>query len=278
MNLVSVEEFIHTAKLLFRYAKRVTLEDYKSDEINEVVRRNRRVGTSVTGCLGSPLFTVQNLDRAYAAIQEEDRVYSSQLNIPLSVRTTTCNPGGTVSKVLDQAGYEGIHASFSRYMIQRIRFSTEDALVPVLRAAGHKVEPEVMLDGSKNQGTMVVDFYQKAPDGMPVADEDWDTWKQLDVLKMAQRHWADQAVSVTAYYRREDIQAVKEWLRNNIQEIKSVSFLCHNDHGFKQAPKEAITKEQYEQATKKLKPLALDNITMGDLESLECVGGVCPVK
>ena len=56
---------------------------------------------------------------------------------------------------------------------------------------------------------MVVDFYQTAPDGYPVADEGWDTWKQLDVLKMAQKHWADQAVSVTVYYKKEEIPQLK---------------------------------------------------------------------
>jgi hypothetical protein len=163
-------------------------------------------------------------------------------------------------------------------MIQRVRFASNDALIPKLRAAGHYMEPQNNF-GVVNPGTMVVDFYQKAPDGFPVADEDWDTWKQLDVLKFAQKHWADQSVSVTVYYKKEDIPKLKVWLAENLQYLKTISFLCHDDHGFNQAPKESITEDQYEKLSKKIKPIDFEDIGEGDMvEGLECLGGVCPVR
>jgi hypothetical protein len=186
-----------------------------------------------------------------------------------------------MSKVLDCDGYEGIHAAYSRYIIQRVRVAANDPLIPKLRAAGHRIEPQIRFDGSVDPQTLVVDFYVRAPNGYPVADEDWDTWKQLDTLKMAQKHWSDQAVSVTVYYKRIDIPKIKEWLAQNLQYIKSISFLCHNDHGFKQAPKEAITREQYEKLASKVKPIELDEAGAEDgelLEGLECEGGVCPLR
>jgi hypothetical protein len=61
--------------------------------------------------------------------------------------------------------------------------------------------------------------------------------------------------------------------------LKTISFLCHSEHGFKQAPKETITKEQYEKLSAKIKPINTDNAGDGDLQSsMECEGGVCPVK
>ena len=54
--------------------------------------------------------------------------------------------------------------------------------------------------------------------------------------------------------------------------------MLETGHGFNQAPKEAITAEQYEQLSAKIKPLDEDKIQEGDLESQECAGGVCPVK
>jgi hypothetical protein len=141
------------------------------------------------------------------------------------------------------------------------------------------MEPVQRFDGTLDQRTLVVDFYQKAPDGSPVADEEWDTWKQLDVLKLAQKHWADQAVSVTVYYRKEEIQMLKAWLADNLQYLKSISFLCHSDHGFKQAPKEAVTREQYEKLSAKVRPLDISEIGDGaELDSLECAGGACPIR
>ena len=278
-NLDSVDEFVRAGELMLRYTKRVTMEKYHHAVSQAVIQRNRRVGIGITGCLASPLFVPEVLDKVYTAIQTEDEKYSKELGIPRSKRTTVVKPSGTMSKVLDCNGYEGIHAAYSRYIIQRIRIASNDALVPKLRAAGHHIEPVIKFDGSIDPQTLVVDFYVAAPEGSPVADEDWDTWKQLDVLKMAQKHWADQAVSVTVYYKREDIPDLKEWVAQNLQYIKSISFLCHSDHGFKQAPKEAITKEQYQILSSKIKPLALEEIGQGDMiAGLECEGGVCPLR
>ena len=277
-NLDNEKEFIEAAKLMQRWGKRVTCEKYHIPEVDEVIKRNRRIGTSITGCLQSPLFNPETLDRVYAAIREEDKSYSKELGIPESIRNTTIKPSGTKSKMDDVDG-EGIHAAESRYMIQRIRFAANDALIPMLREAGHKMEPVVNFDDTLDHGTMVVDFYKKIPDNLPCVDEGFDTWKQLDVLKMAQKHWSDQAVSVTVYYKRDEIEKIKEWLNDNYKSLKTISFLCHNEHGFKQAPKEAITKEQYEKEVSKLKPIDIDKIDSGnELEDLECRGGSCPVK
>lgn len=281
MNLESVDEFIKGAKLMHRYGKRVTLQKAHDPRIANVVKKNRRIGTSITGCLGSKLFDPQILDRCYLEIQKENITSSKEYNVSESIRTTVVKPSGTVSKLLDQHGYEGIHPAYSRYIIQRIRFAANDPLIPLLRRAGHYIEPVLRFDGTYDQNTLVVDFYIQSPDGMPVADEDWDTWKQLDVLKIAQKHWADQAVSVTVYYKKEDIQKLKEWLKNNLQYLKSISFLCHSDHGFKQAPKEKISQEQFEKFNKKIRPIELDgpaDLSGEELESLECASGVCPIK
>lgn len=279
-NLESIEEFEEAAVLMYRYCKRVTCQEYHIPEVDEVVKRNRRIGISITGCLQSPLFTPENLDRVYRAIKEEDAAYSAELGVPTSIRLTTIKPSGTKSKMTDVDG-EGIHCGYSRYMIQRVRFSSDDKLLPYLRAAGHYMEPVVKLDGSFDHGTTVVDFYRKMPGSLPCADEGFDTWQQLDKLLLAQKYWSDQAVSVTVYYKREEIQRIKDWLAENLKNLKTISFLCHSGHGFKQAPKEAITKEQYERAVAKLKPLELDGFDGGTgdvLEGMECAGGACPIR
>ena len=279
MNLENIEEFEYAARLMHRYGKRVTLSKYHHQISNDVIKKNRRVGTGITGCLGSKLFTPENLDRVYNAIQEENVKYSKELGINESIRTTVIKPSGTISKVMDQCGYEGLHAAFSRYMIQRIRFASNDPLIPLLRKSGHKIEPIINFDDTLNPNTLVVDFYINAPNEFPVADEDWDTWKQLDVLKMVQKYWTDQSASVTIYYQKEEIPQLKIWLNDNFKYLKTISFLCHNEHGFKQAPKEKITKEQYEKLSSKIKNINVDEIKIGnELESLECQSGVCPIK
>ncbi len=278
-NFTSVEELEEAARLLFRYAKRVTLENYHHEVSEKVIKKNRRIGVGITGCLQAPqYFNPEVLDRIYKAIQDEDEKYSEELGIPLSIKTTVIKPSGTLSKIFDCSA--GIHADYSRYTINAIRFGSDDPLVPLLKEAGHKIEPEIKLDGSLNHGTSVVDFYHKSPDHVPVADEDWDTWKQLDVLLMAQKYWADQSVSVTVYYTKKDIPLIKQWLKEHLSEIKTISFLLHSDHGFAQAPQQAITKEEYEKGIAKIKPIDLSELyeVYESIDASDCEGGMCPIK
>lgn len=278
-RLTGIDEFIEASRLMHRWGKRVTMVPYHIEKSSEVVKRNRRIGTGITGCLQSSLFTPETLDIAYNAIQDENISYSKELGIPKSIRTTTIKPSGTISKMYDMKGYEGIHAAWSRYYIQRIRFSASDPMVQLLAAAGHHIEPVVRFDGTFDHNTVVVDFYEQAPDGAPVADEGWDTWKQLDVLKMAQKHWSDQSISVTVYYKKEELERVKAWLGENLKHLKTISFLCHSDHGFKQAPKEAISKDMFEKLASKIKNIKTDDVGVGDdLGGSDCAGGACPIK
>jgi ribonucleoside-triphosphate reductase len=276
--LESPEEFEEAARLMHRWSKRVTMEKYHWDKCQEVITRNRRVGTGITGCLESPLFVPEHLNRAYAAIQEENISYAKELGINPSIRTTVVKPSGSMSKMMG-AFSEGIHPAYSRYFIQRIRVASNDPLIPRLQAAGHYMEPVERFDGTLDPDTQVVDFYLKAPDSCPVADEGFDTWKQLEALKMAQKHWADQAVSVTAYYDLENLPKIKEWITSNLDEIKSVSFLRHQGHGFKQAPKEPISASEYDRLQSKVKPLDTAGVGDGDnISGIECEGGFCPVR
>jgi ribonucleotide reductase alpha subunit len=282
INLTAIEskeEFAEAARLMHRWGKRVSMEKYHWPQIQEVVDRNHRIGTGITGGLQRPdLFNPEVLDYAYQQIQEENAAYSKELGIPESIRTTVIKPSGTLSKVFD-CPCEGIHPAYSRFFIQRIRIAANDPLVPKLKKAGHHIEPQQRLDGTLDPDTMVVDFYVKTPEGVPCADDGFDTWKQLDAVKMAQKHWADQSISVTAYYKEEEIPKVQEWISNNLSEIKTISFLRHSGHGFVQAPKEAISEEQYEKLASKVVPVEFDDVKEADMiEGLECAGGSCPIR
>lgn len=267
------EQFARAARLMYRYGKRVCKEQYHHEIINEVIHRNNRIGVGITGCLQSRLFNPSDLDYAYAAIQDENVSYSNELGMPLSIRTTVVKPSGTLSILGDCT--PGIHPAFAEYYIRRVRFADNSQLIPVLRDAGHKIEPQKNIDGSLDYGTLVVDFPVHMPN-TPTA-EHMTTWQQLDIVKMAQRHWADQSVSVTVYYKKPEIDELKTWVSENLQYLKTLSFLCYDDHGFEQAPMEKISKEQYDRIASKVKPINFDGADTGDLLE-ECVGGACPVR
>lgn len=278
-NIKSVAELVKVCKLMTRAAIRTTCAYYHHKKSADVVRKNRRIGIGITGCLQSPLFTPEALDAGYKAIEEEAEAYCNEMGISRCIRLTVVKPSGTLSLIGECTA--GAHPAYSRYLIRRIRFSSNDPLLPLLRESGHFMEPEKQMDGSYNHDTVVVDFYMETPEGIPCADEGFDTWKQLDTLIMLQKHWADQAVSCTVYYKKEDLPKIKEWVSENISKIKTVSFLLHTGHGFTQAPLEPISKEDYERLSTKIKPLDISKLELadvGDLEGAECVSGACPVK
>jgi ribonucleotide reductase alpha subunit len=277
--ITSKEEFSEAARLFHRWGKRVSMEKYHWPQIQEVITRNRRIGTGITGCLQRPdLFNPEVLDFVYKQIQEENVSYSKELDIEPSIRTTVIKPSGSLSKAFDSP-CEGIHPAYSQYFIQRVRIASNDPLVPKILAAGHHVEPQQRLDGSLDPDTSVVDFYVKTPEGVPCADSGFDTWKQLEAVKMGQKYWADQSISVTTYYKDGDVPAIQEWVTNNLSQVKTISFLKHTGHGFVQAPKEAITEAQYEKLSAKVRPIEFDNLeAAGTIEGTECDGGACPIR
>lgn len=275
-NLENEEEFKECARLMFRWGKRVAKEKYHVDITDKIVKKNNRIGVGITGCLQSDLFNEKTLNSVYEVIQKENKEYSKILQTPESIRTTTIKPSGTLSIMGDVTA--GIHPAVSRYYIRRVRFSANDPLLPVLKEAGHHIEPVIRLDNTLDHNTQVVSFYCKTPDGTPCADEGWTLEDQLNTVLFAQKYWSDNSVSVTVYYKKEEIDFIKEWLKKNLSAIKTISFLCYNEHGFLQAPYEPVSKETYEKMTAKIKPVNFNKITDGDIESMECEGGFCPIK
>jgi hypothetical protein len=82
------------------------------------------------------------------------------------------------------------------------------------------------------------------------------------------------------YYRKEELPAIQQWLKEHYNtEVKTMSFLLHNEHGFDQAPYEEITKDKYEEMSAKVKPITAVEVKESDLlDSAECLTGACPVK
>ncbi|MCM0605450.1 MAG: hypothetical protein KA715_05120 [Xanthomonadaceae bacterium] len=276
-RLDNEEEFIEAARLMHRYGKRITCEKFHHSVNATAVAKYRRVGTGITGCLQSTLFNKKTLDRVYAEIQKENVNYSRELGIPESIRTTVIKPSGTLSLLGDCL--PGIHPAYSKYYLRRVRFDKNDPLIPILKSAGHPLEPMATLDGGIDPNTLVVSFPCETLEGDPTADSGFDTFKQLDTLLFAQKHWADQSVSVTIYYKREELSKIKNWVSKHLSEIKTVSFLAHSEHGFKQAPYESLNQKNFEILRSNIKPAdfsGLSKVFEGDLA--DCEGTACPAK
>lgn len=285
-NISDQEEFNHAVRLMHRWGKRVTCEEYHHELTAKVVAKNRRIGTGITGCLQSVLFESAILDEAYHHIQTENKDYSKLLGIPESIRTTTVKPSGTLSIIGETTS--GIHCGYSRYYIRRIRFASNDPIVEILRSNGHNIELELMYDGTPKYDTSVCTFYERVADETPVQDGGWSLDDQFRTLLMAQRSWSDQSVSCTIYYdKKTEIPKIKEWLSANLNNIKTISFLAKDETSLgSQMPLEAISEEEYEKGLGRLRPFDVEEwrekAKGTDFEitdtSLECDGEICPAR
>jgi ribonucleotide reductase alpha subunit len=278
-NITSKEELVDCSKLLYKTQKAICALPFIHEETNKVVHKNFRIGQGVTGICQS-LDRVEWLDHAYRELKEFDKEWSKEMGWPRSIKLTTVKPSGTLSILAGAT--PGIHPAFSEYYIRRIRMSSGDALIGVCKSLGFKVEYAINFDGSTNHDTSVIEFPCCVGNNAVLA-KDMSAVRQLDLVKQIQREWSDNAVSCTVYYKKEELGEIKEWLRKNYKNnIKSVSFLLHSDHGFVQAPYEEIDEKTYERLRSKTKPISsiiADSIGSGDaIDGIECEGGACPIK
>jgi len=277
-NITSYEQMSEVSRLLYKVQKSITSMEYPYEKTTKAVQKNRRLGQSVTGILQCSEEQISWLSKAYEDLKEYDIWWSGQNGITPSIRLTTVQPSGTLS--LLPGVTPGIHPAFARYYIRRVRFGAADPLIEKCRKRGYKVVPEVGLDGREDHSRWVVEFPCESPEGSILA-ADMTAVEQLEWVKKMQTEWADNAVSVTVYYRKEELSLIKEWLESNYDNaVKSVSFLLHADHNFPLPPYEEITKETYEKLLGKVDfTVALQDTVGFDLLDMDdCSTGACPVR
>jgi hypothetical protein len=99
------------------------------------------------------------------------------------------------------------------------------------------------------------------------------------MIKRIQTEWSDNSVSCTVYYKKEDLDDIKEYLKKYYKDnFKSLSFLLYYGHGFIQAPFETITKEKYLELSSKCIPITSVEISEKDFDIEDCDNGSCPIK
>jgi ribonucleotide reductase alpha subunit len=274
-NITSKKELIDCAKLMYKTQKAICAMKFLHEKTNKIVHKNFRVGIGITGVCQS-LDKIEWLDEVYKEIKDFDKKWSKEKNYPESIKLTTIKPSGSIS--LLAGATPGIHPSFSKYYIRRIRMGSNDKLIEECKKLGYNIEQSKNYDGSIDYNTTIVDFPCYAGENVILA-KDMSAIKQLELVKKLQAIWADNSISVTVYYKKEELPEIKKWLKENYStSIKSISFLLHKESGFNQQPYEEITEERYLELIKQVKPLTNLVVGKGELESLECEGGACPIK
>lgn len=276
-NISSYKEMLDACIYTYRVCKHSLRLSCSLEETESIVHKNMRMGIGVTGILQSSSEQKDWLSDAYEFLRVYDVEYSKKMGWPTSIKLTTVKPSGTLSLLPGLT--PGAHPSpAGPYYIRRIRIASGSPLLDVCRRHGYLIEPQKNFDGTDDKNTMVVSFPCKVGEDVPVADK--YSWRdQLDLVRWLQANWSDNAVSCTIYYRKEELEDIKQYLSEHLtNEIKSVSFLLKSDHGFVQAPYETISKELYESMAVKTLPITSVEVKESDYQVVECEGGACPIK
>ena len=218
----SYEDFERTLKIAYLYAKTVTLVPTHDMRANAVMMRNRRIGASMSGITQAiQKFGRRNFlkwcDTGYKYIQKMDRSYSDWLGVPLSVKTTTVKPSGTVSLLCGAT--PGIHFPHSEHYIRHIRVGKYSNLCKVASDAGYKVYPDKYADD-----TSVVAFPVKEKHYYK-GKSDVSMWEQFVLSSDMQAYWSDNLVSATITFSKQEVKDIKSCLEAFETRLKGTSLL-----------------------------------------------------
>ncbi len=277
-NIKDYQTFLKVMTMLYRVNKHSLALKCHHKETEDIVHKNMRMGIGITGIMMASSEQLSWLKPAYEYLRAYDKEYSKIHGFPESIKLTTVKPSGTLSLLAGVTS--GVHpATAGQYFIRRITISSNSPLIEVIKSHGYHVEYKKNFDGTNDYSSMIAEFPCKYADGVISAD-DMTVFEQLDMVQFMQKNWSDNSVSVTAYYKKEELPELREYLEENFNDnFKTLSFLLYSGHGFVQAPFEPISKEQYEYLTDKVIPIESITINEEDVEELGACGiGGCPIK
>ncbi|MBK8699262.1 MAG: fused protease/ribonucleoside-triphosphate reductase [Saprospiraceae bacterium] len=238
----SLDDFMRTLKFAYLLGKTATLVNTTWHESNRVQKRNRRIGTSVSGVTNflskHSLNTFRIwLESGYKEIQRWDDIYSAWLCVPKSIKTTSVKPSGTVSLL---AGVNpGCHFPEQEYFIRRVRIAKTSNLLPLIKKAGFPVEPDVV-----DSSSMVIEFPVHA-EGRTLKEV--GIWEQVALSVFLQKYWSDNQVSCTVTFKPHETDQIAIILDYFKYELKSISFLPKLELGvYAQMPYEAVSRAKFD--------------------------------
>lgn len=253
-------DFQRTLKFAYLYAKTVTLVPTHWRETNDVIKRNRRIGTSQSGIQEAMLkfsrktYLNEFCDTAYSYINYLDKKYSEWLGVPLSIKKTSVKPSGTVSIVA--GSLPGIHYAIGESYYRLVRVANTSPLLDILRAANYRIEAAI----SDPLRTSVIYFPVVHMDGT-ISDKNVSIWEQFVNAVDMQHYWADNQVSITITFQEHEKDQIARALSCFDSKLKGVSLLPLKDHGYAQAPYTAAPREEVEAYRNTLRDLDFSMLT-----------------
>lgn len=281
------EALFEAQRLSARAGYRMSLIEFELPEWDQINRRDRLVGCSLTGwqdmknAVGLTVEEeIQLLKDLRRVAREAVREIAHEIGDVEPELVTTIKPEGTQSQLPTVSS--GLHYSHSPYYIRRVRISASDPLARVCEELNYPIFPEVGQDPD-NPSTLVIEFPVKAPEGK--TKKDVTAIEQLETYKMFMEHYVDHNASITVHVRDHEWEDVEEWLWENWDYVVGITFISYSDSFYDLMPYEEIDEEEYQRRVKEMKRFNPFLISKYETEYAEqeiddssCENGVCPVR
>lgn len=301
---LDLENLLQAQRDSARAGLRMTLVTLELPHWDEIQKRDRLLGTSVTGwkdAVDQLGLTKQEEDELKKLLgdtaRQEAKKYAKELGVNEPLLVTTVKPEGTLSQVAGGVS-SGVHYAFAPYFIRRIRINADDPLAKaVLEHKGWKVYAEVGTEGYikpedlakpeviKKAKTLVIDFPNYS--GARVTENEATIEEQFDNYFSFQENYVDHNASNTMKVSPHEWGKAEEIVYNNWDRFTAVSFLARDGGSYTLAPYEAIDKETYEKMVKEMQDFDMSILDKYEIEgdsetSLEgmegCEGGACGIR
>lgn len=275
------EERRAVIKHAYRYAKIVTIanERVRDPESRAVMMRNRRIGLSQTGAAqyydqhGEQAF-VGALSEMYDYVQRYDGLYSQWYEVERSIRTTSVKPSGTVSTLANVT--PGAHFSVAgKHYWRRVNMPANSLLAGHLMGLGYPTEPSAYTPNA-----VVVSFPERLV-GDVRSEHEVPLDEQLRLAYLLARYWADNMVSFTAKFRKDEIspEDIAAFLQQAERQLKGVSLLPLDDGVYPQMPYEPMTELEWQVAVSRINRFHIEGNPVGlhEVDDKYCDGEACEI-
>jgi ribonucleoside-diphosphate reductase alpha chain len=274
-----VEKKIEYATILGTIQSLLTDFRYVRPIWKKNAEEERLLGVSMTGVFDCPIVlnaSPEQLQKWRDLAVKTNEKWAKELDINPSAAITCIKPSGTVSQLTAVSG-SGLHPSYSKWYIRRIRQDKKDPLNQAIMDAGVPFE-----DDPYNKEAVVFSFPMSAP-AKSRTRNDVTAIEHLEIWKRFALYWCEHKPSVTISIAEDEWMDVGAWCYKNFDILSGVSFLPRADdsHSYEVTPYEEITKETFS-SFPKVSKIEWDEIeehednTIGSQE-LACSGDKCDI-
>lgn len=300
-KLLDLYKFAQAIKLAARVGLRMTNVTLELPHWDEVQKRDRLIGVSLTGYVEAmdalgvdstdersvvPLLHASNIDGgkfdeiylgmflklANEIANEEAKAYAAEMRVPVPLLSTTVKPSGTISQLPTVSS--GAHASYAPYYIRRVRISSFDPLAKSMLAVGYPVYPEATTMRPEDfrklsnfERMQVLDKAQTWVIEFPIktsakhSANDESAIEQLQRYFILQKNWTDHNTSITITFNKEEVDGIIQLILENWDDYIGVSFLPKFTDAYPLMPYEEIAEQEYLLRKSDIEHISWENIT-----------------